>query len=568
MAQTVADPIAAVFGDEDNASPTPAARLAALEWLTARYPYAPVAAMNGAGLVVAMPESLPLRENPVLQGRSGLDLVVVDERVLAGWDRILERGAATYLVHPTGHPDAEWTLYGLDLRATHDVIVTLSVPEEGEDGEYTTDPATLDPLTEFASRAPRCATVRKDPRALILSVDAATTQMLGWSEEQMIGRRSTEFIHPDDHDLAHDGWMEMITVSGPGRRLRLRHLCADGSWVWLELTNNNQLADPEHNCVLCEMVDISEEMAVHELLNRLAEAVPVGLLQIDRDGRVVYSNDRLHEILGVARMDTMQEQLSSLEPEHTSVLADAIDSVLGDGGALDVEAELRHPTSGESRFCAVAVRALNDGNRGISGAIACVSDITDSINMREELRRRSTYDELTGCLNRATIMGTLQTHLAADADSAEDGADDDGTGAGSSGGCAAIFVDLDSFKPINDRYGHAAGDELLRVMAGRLRDTLRAGDEIGRLGGDEFLIVSSDVADPQDALALAERIAAAQADDVQLARANVRISFSVGVAWSGEANRDAEALVASADEAMYRSKSERLGRPKLAALAG
>ena len=69
MAQTVADQIAAVFGDEENTSPTPAARLAALQSLTDRYPYAPMAAMNGDGLVVEMPESLPLRENPVLQGR-------------------------------------------------------------------------------------------------------------------------------------------------------------------------------------------------------------------------------------------------------------------------------------------------------------------------------------------------------------------------------------------------------------------------------------------------------------------------------------------------------------------
>jgi diguanylate cyclase (GGDEF)-like protein/PAS domain S-box-containing protein len=549
MAQTVADPIAAVFGANDNATPTPAARLAALASLTDRYPYAPMAAMNGDGLVVEMPESLPLRENPVLQGRSGLDLVVVDERVLTGWDRILTHGAATYPVHPTGHPDAEWILYGLDLRATHDVVVTLSVPEEGEDGEYGTRPPSLDPLEEFASRAPRCATVRKDPRALILSVDAATTQMLGWSEEQMLGRRSTEFIHPDDHDLAHDGWMEMITVAGPARRLRLRHLCADGSWVWLELTNNNQLANPGIGCVLCEMVDISEEMAVHELLNRLAEAVPVGLLQLDRTGRVVYSNDRLHEILGVARMGTIQEQLSSLKPEHTSALANAIDGVLEDGRAVDIEAELRHPTSGETRFCTVAVRALNDGNRGISGAIVCVSDITDSHNMREELLRRSTYDELTGCLNRATIMSTLQQHLAAD----------DGHG------CAAIFVDLDCFKQVNDQYGHATGDELLRVVVGRLRDALRAGDAIGRLGGDEFLIVSPEVSGPQAALALAERMAQVQAEDAQLARTLVHVSFSVGVAWSGVAGRDAEAMVAYADEAMYRSKSERRGQPKLAA---
>ena len=123
----------------------------------------------------------------------------------------------------------------------------------------------------------------------------------------MLGRRSLEFVHPDDHGLAIDNWMQMLAQPGPARRIRQRLLAKDGSWVWFEVTNHNLLADPEHGVVVCEMVDITEEMAAHEdlrareqLLDRLAETVPVGLMQLDAERQVVYTNDRLHEILGTS----------------------------------------------------------------------------------------------------------------------------------------------------------------------------------------------------------------------------------------------------------------------------
>lgn len=548
MSHSTIDPISAVF-DREGTPCSPSALEDALESLLERYPDAPVAAMSGDGAIVAMPHSIRLRENTVLEARAGGDLVVLDEESLAGWDRILTNGAAVYRVHPAAHRDATWTLYGLDLRASHEIVFVLAIPDETANGTGSAGSIAVDLSKEFAARSPRCATVRKDQRAMILSIDAAATQLLGWTAEQMVGRRSSEFMHRDDQTLAHDAWMEMLASSGHGRRVRVRHQRADGSWLWLELANQNLLRDPDEGCVLCEMVDISEEMAAHELLNRLAEAVPVGLLQLDRDGRVVYSNDRLHEILGVERMETMRAQLSSFAAEQKAMLVSAIEGVLEAGSPVDLESELRHPASGESRFCTVAVRGLGDGKGATSGAIVCVSDTTESIHMREELRRRSTYDELTGCLNRATIMQTLHDHLA---------------GAQDMEGCAVLFVDLDCFKPINDELGHAAGDELLSSLAQRLRGVLRDGDAIGRIGGDEFLIISPHVASSADALRLAERVAKTQDCEIELARIKLRVRFSIGVAWSSGCDEDADSIVARADDAMYQSKSAGLGRPQLA----
>jgi diguanylate cyclase (GGDEF)-like protein/PAS domain S-box-containing protein len=517
----------------------------ALARLLRAYPDAPVTALRDDGVSVPMPDSVGLKRNRVIEARSGLDLIVVDGPAIAGWDRMLRRGAAKWPVHPAGHPDITLTTYGLDLRALHGVIVTLSVFAAGE----STDGSP--PNLERPDVAPRFTTICKDQRSIIGKTDEAITRILGWSAEELQGRRSLELIHPDDQALAVDNWMQMLASPGPGRRVRLRHRRKDGSWVWFEVTNHNLLMDPEHKCVVSELVDISEEMAALELVDRLAEAVPVGLFQVDADRRIVYTNDRLHEILGVARADTAQEQLATVGDEHRPLLEQALDRALHEGLAADIEIELRLPPEGEVRFCTVGLRVLSSSDGAIGGAIACVADITDSARMRDELQRRATRDELTGCHNRASIVRALEAHVACGERAAER---------------AVVFVDVDRFKAVNDRYGHAAGDELLSIVAERLQSAVREDDMVGRIGGDEFLVLCPDVDGPAEALRLAERLAQAQAEEVHLAKGRVSVRLSIGVAWSSGEDADADELVAQADHAMYESKREGAGRAKLADL--
>ena len=83
---------------------------------------------------------------------------------------------------------------------------------------------------------PRLARVRKNEVAVLIEVDEVTSQLLGWSQDDMVGRTSLEFIHPDDQQLAVENWMQMLSSHGPGRTVRLRHKHRDGSWVWVEIT--------------------------------------------------------------------------------------------------------------------------------------------------------------------------------------------------------------------------------------------------------------------------------------------------------------------------------------------
>jgi diguanylate cyclase (GGDEF)-like protein/PAS domain S-box-containing protein len=303
------------------------------------------------------------------------------------------------------------------------------------------------------------------------------------------------------------------------------------------------------------MVDISDEMAAQEalrareqLLNRLAEAIPVGLIQIDTEGGIVYTNDRLHEILGVERSPTVAAQLATVVPDDRLGLERAIAEVLGMGAHADVEVACRRPGVAELRYCTIGFRALRHDDGPISGAIACVADVTDSARMREELRFRAAFDELTGCHNRASIMAALEADIERDPKQAER---------------AVMFVDLDRFKQINDRHGHAAGDELLRRVARLLRELVREDDLVGRIGGDEFLLICPDVGGAERAMRLAERLAEALRDGIRAETEEIRCGLSIGVAWSSGDASDGDALVAAADAAMYQAKRAGTGEPRL-----
>jgi diguanylate cyclase (GGDEF)-like protein len=126
-------------------------------------------------------------------------------------------------------------------------------------------------------------------------------------------------------------------------------------------------------------------------------------------------------------------------------------------------------------------------------------------------------------------------------------------------------VDLDQFKPVNDGFGHAAGDEVLVHVAERLKDAMRSGDELGRLGGDEFLVLLRSVSGVEVAMSAAKRFSESVHGTCELSCGRLALQVSVGVACVDDRPVTAEELVARADAAMYRSKQRRLGIPVLAA---
>ena len=506
-----------------------------------QHPEAVVSAINSDGLRVPMPASVPLNGHKVLAGRSALHLVAPRdvEVMIATFERVRDTGAARASVELASSPGRVAELYFFDVRENHGVVVVLLIAEDDA------AQSVLDSLPDVPAVVTRFSTTRKNELAVLVAIDEATTQMLGWTPDEMLGQRSLEFIHPDDQERAVESWMGMLARPGQSNRVRLRHRRRDGSWLWLEITNHNLLDDPSHGYVRAELMDISDEMVAQEalrareqLLHRLAEALPLGVFQVDRDGAVVYANERLAEIVGVTACGTVRDQLRTVSTDDWPSLEEALGGVLVDGRDATLEVRLRRPGSEEVRFSRILLRSLTDDGGMVTGAIVCVEDVTDSVRLRGELEHRATYDTLTRCHNRASIMSALEAALAGSATST--------TG--------VAFLDIDGFKSVNDSLGHAAGDELLVIVADRLRAAVRGRDIVGRLGGDEFLVVCPDVADPTEALALAQRVQEAVYGTVTVDNREIELRVSVGVAWSSAEDVSAEVLVARADAIMYESK--------------
>jgi two-component system cell cycle response regulator len=179
----------------------------------------------------------------------------------------------------------------------------------------------------------------------------------------------------------------------------------------------------------------------------------------------------------------------------------------------------------------------------------------DLIAAREELRFRATHDVLTGVSNRAAVMDALRSELSRQVREQRS--------------FGVILVDIDHFKNVNDTFGHLCGDEVLRWVTRRMKECVRPYDTLGRYGGEEFLIIASDV-DGDGALALAERIRSiVESKPVMTQAGEVSVTVSLGAAVSTSTrNADPQMLLRLADQALYRAKDNGRNRCELAAVPG
>ena len=303
--------------------------------------------------------------------------------------------------------------------------------------------------------------------------------------------------------------------------------------------------------------------AREHVLARLAETVPVGVLQIDAMGRVVDTNARLHDILGCRVPQRSTSNWRPCQVADRDLARSTFESVLRDGVDDDIDVIIRPPWADTGfadtgvfadtdvpvvRQCTFSLRALTDDDGDVTGVIACVSDSTESTGRRDGVHLRATFDVLTRCHNRDSTMTALEAMLSGAVD-------------GSSP--AAILVDLYRFKELNDSHGHDAGDEFLGVVARRLHGAVREDDIVGRIGGDQFLVICPGIATSAEAVRTAIRVAETLGHEIQLKDLRVSSRASIGVAWASGADVDAETLVARADAAMHESKRRGTGRPVL-----
>jgi diguanylate cyclase (GGDEF)-like protein/PAS domain S-box-containing protein len=193
---------------------------------------------------------------------------------------------------------------------------------------------------------------------------------------------------------------------------------------------------------------------------------------------------------------------------------------------------------------ATMVPLLDEGGRTIGQVVVC-RDVGPVLALSQVLSHHAEHDPLTGLSNRRALLLRLE---AAVTDALRDGHT-----------TAVAFLDIDGMKQVNDTHGHAAGDELLVSVAGRLRASVRGADTVARLGGDEFVVLLARVESPGDADALMRALRRALAAPHRLTSGEVRVGASVGLAWCPDHGGTPADLLSRADRAMYRAKQDRSG---------
>jgi diguanylate cyclase (GGDEF)-like protein/PAS domain S-box-containing protein len=429
---------------------------------------------------------------------------------------------------------------------------------------------------------PLCTEIATDARGVVLSVDAAFTGILGWTPAEIVGRRVGMLVHPDDLPRGLASWARMVEqpgATGSGIRLRYRH--RDGGWVWFDVTTQNRLDDPDHADIANEMVDVSKEMAaldqlrvVEQLLDHVNEAIPVGLFYADRDGRLLYVSRRLTGMTGVPNAATLGEQLAAVADTDRPRLRAAVQGAAG-GSETGVELAVADPDGNQRRW-SLSLRPMRDAGDAVIGITGCVQDVTALTASPNASKAKTTTDALTGCLTQEAILVTLgemlQRHRPPSA------APKSGGGAGwrvSSGrdaesskaarGTAVLMIDIDGLQSINDRYGQAAGDEMLTVVALRIVDAVRSSDVVGRIDDDQFAVLCGGVPGPTTALSIGKSTLEQVCQPVQLKTAGtVTVHAHMGVSWTNRPDVSPAMLVHQADEAMIAAKVAPTADPVLA----
>ena len=273
----------------------------------------------------------------------------------------------------------------------------------------------------------------------------------------------------------------------------------------------------------------------------LADNSSDAVVVVDRSGRLLHESQPMAAMFGLPEFAQPGGDLLSLLPDSERARMAKSLEWLWDSPAARAEADVE-VTDAKGRPHWFHLRAANlQHDPSIGAVVVNFSNITARKRAEQELAHHAFHDTLTGLPNRALFRDRVDHALRRRSNLR--------------GGVAVIFLDLDGFKNANDRFGHAAGDELLRAVATRLSGCLRGADTVARLGGDEFAILIEGAADPvANAVSTAERVLAAMAAPFDIEEQLLSLSASLGIAVAGD-HDDQATLLRDADIAMYRSKS-------------
>ncbi len=381
-------------------------------------------------------------------------------------------------------------------------------------------------------------------------ISNALAEWIGAKPEQLLGKSLVEIYGRKTYDqFGH--WIDRA-LAGEDVHYERQATRGDGSscWISVNLRPHRDAAGKVVGYFSCAL-EVNELKRTHDALGRTMqelathmENTPLAMVEWSAGLQVKRWSPQAEAIFGWKAEELLGKKPSEFGLVHPESLETvrSLTRELTEGRERRNRMLARNVTKdGRTIWCQWYNSAFFEESGKLASILSLAEDVTARVDADEQLRQAAVLDALTGLPNRNSLAARLE-HAIMRVNRSGDR-------------LALLFIDLDRFKKVNDTLGHAAGDEVLRQAAGRIRACVREVDTVARLGGDEFVVLLETDVRPDTPGIIGERIRAAFGTPFEYKGAEVNCGASVGVSLYPDHARDPASLLESADEAMYRVKN-------------
>ncbi len=380
-------------------------------------------------------------------------------------------------------------------------------------------------------------------------VNHTTTAWYSRSTEELIGMPMRDLMSSDDYRFAQPYIQAALGGESVQYEREMRYHDGARRWVlirYVPTRDEQDLITGFYTTATDIQSRKKQEIALQQangLLTAHFENTPLASFTLDGKGRVTRWSSQAQTLFGWCRDEVIEQSFADLGLVDRDLLTDFLpdeddpDTATGNTRLHVVDARRR---DGSTVTCEWHIAALRDTAGRITSSLALIQDVSQRVESERRLTEIAQRDTLTRLLNRNALEPTLRAFI----ERARQG----------NTGVAVLFLDLDHFKNINDTLGHRVGDLMLVEVAAILRHCVRAEDEVVRIGGDEFMVVIGHARPKAIAHETAQRIIAALGTPIRVENQRLSVTSSIGIAVYPDHGRAPEALIRSADLAMYRAK--------------
>ncbi len=382
-----------------------------------------------------------------------------------------------------------------------------------------------------------------DKDGTIIYVNDKFCEISGYPREELLGENHRLWKSGEHSPEFYSQLWEDISAGNTWHG-NIKNRRKDGSYYWVSATIVPflDMAGKPYQYVAIR-TDITNQKELEGSLKQAQIVAKMGSWRLNAITGQLYWSDEIFKIFGVDQEQfeaCLNAFMETVHPEDRQFVADQFQASMDHDLPYDIEHRIVRKDTGEIRW--VHERCVHQ--RDVHGNVICsdgtVQDITERKQAQEKIAHMAHHDGLTELPNRALFSDRLGQAIS--------------SAHRNKSRIALMFIDLDKFKPINDTLGHGVGDLLLKAVAKRIQERLRETDTVGRIGGDEFVVLLKDIMDENAALIVAESIRKALNQPFSLMAHSLNISASIGLAIYPEHGVNEQQLTKHADIAMYQAK--------------